>query len=137
MENTQEAGFGLRLRGERKRVGLTQSELASAGGVSTSSQGAYEAETHKPDIAYLTAIAAVGIDVTYVVLGAPGKITSEAINWPILLQIVDLIDRWVATQPLPPPPGMRAHFAKVFYEQFLADQTFAPEKFEISIKRVG
>ena len=33
MENKQETGFGLRLRGERKRIGLTQSELAAACGL--------------------------------------------------------------------------------------------------------
>jgi len=60
---------GDRLKEERKRLGLNQTDLAAAGGVQKNAQGNYEADLRSPDAGYLAAVAAHGIDVQYVLTG--------------------------------------------------------------------
>lgn len=68
------SNFGERLRQERKRLGLTQDELAEHGGVKKGAQFNYENGVRNPDTEYLIAIAAVGIDTQYLLHGEPSKI---------------------------------------------------------------
>ena len=57
------------LREERKRLGLTQEELATIGGVKVNAQGVYERGLRTPNAIYLENIANAGVDVLYVVTG--------------------------------------------------------------------
>lgn len=68
--------FGRRLAEERKRLGLTQAELAERGGVSMRAQNTYENDHRTPDAAYLAAVAGCGVDVTYVLTGI--RVTTES-----------------------------------------------------------
>lgn len=63
--------FAERLRHERVRLGLTQAQLGTAGGVSLNSQNDYESSTKDrlPKADYLIAIAKVGVDIGFVVTG--------------------------------------------------------------------
>jgi transcriptional regulator with XRE-family HTH domain len=63
--------FGDRLRLERTRLGLTQEAFSAVGGVKKLAQGAYEQDKRFPDASYLIAIAKVGVDIQYVLLGIP------------------------------------------------------------------
>jgi len=65
--------FGARLREERQRLGLSQTVLGEAGGVLVQAQRLYEQDKRKPDIGYLSAIAASGVDVLYVITGRREK----------------------------------------------------------------
>lgn len=58
-----------RLKEERVRLGLSQSEFAEIAGAHRKSQGNYESGERAPDAAYLEAIAAAGADVQYIVTG--------------------------------------------------------------------
>ncbi|MDR3086760.1 MAG: helix-turn-helix domain-containing protein [Azoarcus sp.] len=62
--------FGERLRAERERFGLTQTQLGLAGGVQKQAQLKYEKDERSPDAAYLSAIASIGVDVLYILTGA-------------------------------------------------------------------
>lgn len=62
-------GFGLRLREERERLGLSQTALASAGGVKRLAQSQYEKEVSTPTVRYLAAVASAGIDLQYALFG--------------------------------------------------------------------
>lgn len=62
-------GFGLRLKAERKRLGLSQAQLAEIGGIGRLAQVQYESEATSPTTRYLSAIASAGIDLAYLVLG--------------------------------------------------------------------
>ena len=64
-------GFGDRLKQERERLGLNQTELAAAAGASKNSQYNYEKGERSPDAAYLAAVAQKGVDILYVVTGVP------------------------------------------------------------------
>jgi len=61
--------YGDRLREERHKLALTQTELGAVGGVRQLAQSLYEQGKRKPDIAYLAAVAAAGVDVLYVITG--------------------------------------------------------------------
>lgn len=74
------SGLGIRLREERKRLGKTQAEFADAGGVGRLSQIQYENESTAPTTRYLSGIANIGVDLTYLLLGirlATGQLTTE------------------------------------------------------------
>ena len=62
-------GFGLRLREERERLGLTQRVFGDIGGVEPNAQGKYESGERTPRIDYLAALAAKGVDALYVLSG--------------------------------------------------------------------
>ncbi|WP_313103766.1 helix-turn-helix domain-containing protein [Stutzerimonas nitrititolerans] len=62
-------GLGDRLKEERERLGMSQTEFAFVAGVSKNSQFNYEKGERNPDAAYLEAVASVGVDVLYVLTG--------------------------------------------------------------------
>lgn len=63
--------FGERLRQERSRLSLTQEAFAAIGGVKKLAQINYEQGKTFPDAGYLIALSSVGVDIAYVMLGAP------------------------------------------------------------------
>lgn len=77
------AGFGQRLKAERKRLKLNQSEMAEIGGVGRLAQSQYESEQTAPTTRYLSAISAAGVDLSYLVLGIrpdANKLTAEQLD---------------------------------------------------------
>lgn len=66
--------FGKRLKEERKRLKLTQPQLAEIAGTTKGTQLLYEKDDMRANSDYLAAIAKVGIDVTYVLTGERGGV---------------------------------------------------------------
>lgn len=58
-----------RLRSERKLLGLSQAQLALLGGIQANAQGLYEKGSRSPRADYLGCLAALGMDVQFIVLG--------------------------------------------------------------------
>lgn len=73
-------GIGERLKKERVRLGLNQSDFAAIGGAHRKSQGNYELGERYPDAAYLAAIAAAGADIRYIVTGERDGPPPEALS---------------------------------------------------------
>lgn len=69
--------FGSRLRRERVRSRLTQSDLAELGGVKSNAQGHYESGYRFPKADYLQAISDI-IDVSYLItsIRSPGIVSA-------------------------------------------------------------
>lgn len=61
--------IGERLKTERLRLAYTQIQLAKEVGVAQGTQTLYETGKRTPDARYLSAIHALGLDVTYIVAG--------------------------------------------------------------------
>lgn len=61
--------FAERLREERKRVGLTQTDMAAAGGVQKNAQSLYEKGERAPSADYLQKLVNTGIDVPFLFTG--------------------------------------------------------------------
>lgn len=72
--------FSIRLREERKRLSLTQADMAAAGGVKPNAQVHYESGDRVPSADYLQRLEGAGIDVLYVLTGrraAPSDLSPE------------------------------------------------------------
>jgi transcriptional regulator with XRE-family HTH domain len=65
--------IGMRLKQERKRLGMTQPDFALVGGVEKGTQINYEQDKRFPDVKYLLVIAAIGIDTHYILHGEPSQ----------------------------------------------------------------
>lgn len=65
----QTVSIGDRLREERQRLDLNQTQMGESGGVTKKTQMLYEAGDRFPDAAYLAAVAKSGVNIGYVVTG--------------------------------------------------------------------
>lgn len=94
-------GFGQRLKQERLRLGKSQLEFAQAGGVGRLSQIQYENETTAPTTRYLSKIADIQADLSFLLFGArsgAGKLT--AVQEERIEKVAfDLIETYAKTQP--------------------------------------
>ena len=63
------SSIGSRLKDERERLGLNQTELAELCGATRKTQFNYETNVRRPDADYLAALATAGADVLYVLTG--------------------------------------------------------------------
>lgn len=61
--------IGGRLKKERERIGLNQTDMAAHGGVQLRAQVRYEKGERMPDAEYLAGVANAGIDILYVITG--------------------------------------------------------------------
>ncbi len=69
VENLILKDFGTRLKEERRRLKLSQEELAKLGGVSRASQYLYEQGSRAPNIEYLMRLARGGADSFFLITG--------------------------------------------------------------------
>jgi transcriptional regulator with XRE-family HTH domain len=69
--------LGQRLREERVRVGLSQTELAAVGGLQQRAQLNYESGARSPDANYLLALKSVGVDIVYVLTGQRAALAGD------------------------------------------------------------
>ena len=74
------SGIGERLREERDRLALNQTDFGLAAGVSRGTQKAYELETSSPDIRYLSTLQGMGVDVHFVLTGAKVQADAGSLN---------------------------------------------------------
>uniref|UniRef100_A0A7C1WUF6 Helix-turn-helix domain-containing protein n=1 Tax=Pseudomonas graminis TaxID=158627 RepID=A0A7C1WUF6_9PSED len=72
--------LGSRLKEERKRLGLSQQDFGSIGGVEANAQGKYESGERIPRSDYLAALGKKGIDVMYVLSGERTPIATDTLN---------------------------------------------------------
>jgi transcriptional regulator with XRE-family HTH domain len=61
--------FGKRLRAERNKIGLSQTEFAALGGGKKHAQINYEADKSSPTCEFLSKLTLHGVDVVYVLTG--------------------------------------------------------------------
>ena len=92
---------GLRIRKERKRIGLTQEEFGALGGAQRLAQGQYEKGVREPRLSYLISLAAASVDIIFIITGKrrieaylddPKRRTSE-------LSAMAMVEDYVRTLP--------------------------------------
>ncbi|WP_168400611.1 helix-turn-helix domain-containing protein [Erwinia amylovora] len=69
--------IGSRLREERDKLGLNQTDFAKLGGQSRGSQAYYERDERSPDARYLSTLSGLGVDVLYVITGAHTPVVQD------------------------------------------------------------
>ncbi|UVM06402.1 helix-turn-helix domain-containing protein [Pseudomonas laurylsulfatiphila] len=72
--------IGARLREERTRLGVSQTELAVACGIAKNTQLNYEKDERSPDAKYLSAAEALGMDVYYVLVGKHFPVSPDQLS---------------------------------------------------------
>jgi transcriptional regulator with XRE-family HTH domain len=72
--------FPIRLKQERRRLRMNQTEFANAGGVQKQAQFTYEKGMRYPDANYLAGISEVGVDVLYLLTGRTSDPATLALN---------------------------------------------------------
>lgn len=70
--------IGERLKLERERLDLSQTQFGAVGGVTKQAQIRYEKGERKPDVLYLIEISKLGIDIDYILFGTNGQ--GETLN---------------------------------------------------------
>ena len=85
-------GIGERLKEERERLGLNQTEFAALAGASKNSQYNYEKGERSPDANYLAAAAKQGVDVLYVVTGLRLPASADVLS-PERAELLHLVQK--------------------------------------------
>lgn len=82
--------LGERLREERERLGLSQTQFGDLAQVTKKTQMLYEGDQRSPKADYLTSIAAQGVDVQYVLVGNRSVPESQPLGLPVSEPAPDL-----------------------------------------------
>ena len=98
MSATQDdSTFPARVREERERLGLTQTEFGRLGGVSKMAQWKNEQWKHWPTLEYIQNLqASGGIDIVYLVTG--NRDSKDRIDWRLLRDAFLLVQRSLASR---------------------------------------
>ena len=80
--------FGERLKEERKRLGMNQTEFALLGGVVKFTQINYEKGDNSPNLDYLAKLEAAGVDAYYILTGkhTPEPTSEQLLPFPQRLE---------------------------------------------------
>lgn len=113
--------FGFRLAAERKRLKLSQQQLAELLQVSRSVIGMIETDQSGLGAERLLELGSHGFDVLKVLTGEPGSTAAgRLLNWNLCLAISDQVDTWARSREISLPPEKKAIIVKHLYLQFAA-----------------
>lgn len=127
-----------RLRSERARLGLSQLQLCTAGGVSKSTQVAYESGQRVPDLLYLDGVTEVGVDAVLVVSGLPQKtFVAKNFDWHLLKEILSAVSEFEEEQQVSISSTKLADLIHLLYDEFSSDGVIAPERLARALRLVA
>lgn len=88
--------IGQRLKAERRRLNLSQEELAVAGGIRRSTLYQYERGDRRPSLDFLLKTASAGVDLNFIIFGQRSvRLADEVrVERHILDQIYAIVDRY-------------------------------------------
>ncbi|KAF3999044.1 helix-turn-helix domain-containing protein [Glaciimonas immobilis] len=125
-------GIGLRLKEERERLGMSQTEFAALCDVGRKTQFNYESDERSPDANYLAAIAQSGADIGYIVTGrhSDAKIAQGTIvNWTLLEQVIVGVEEFLTERKAKLKPEKKAGLIRVLYAKFSDDKNLDQTRF--------
>lgn len=94
---TVKAGFGERLKTERRRLGLTQEAFAEKAGVQRLAQSQYESGLREPRLSYLAAVGHLGANLDYLLYEHPhreGRLSDESAR-KVEIDAFKLVDEYI------------------------------------------
>lgn len=133
--------FCERLRAERTRLGLNQTDFAALADVTKKTQMLYEAGDRVPDAHYMAAIANAGADMYYIITGQKIIVPTQASAWaPIdsekLGRIIEMLETAAKQAGRRWPPKKLAEVAAEIYNALGHEQTFDEARVERILKLV-
>ena len=116
--------FGKRLRAERNRLNLSQTQVAIAGKVSKTTQVAYESGVHVPDLEYLTNIETLGVDKIFLISGiSKNSYVEKEFDWLLLGEIAEALIEWAGENGVQIPPHKFSDLLRLLYREFSETKT--------------
>lgn len=131
------SGFGLRLKEERKRLGLNQAELAEVGGVGRLAQLQYESEASAPTTRYLSALGSIGVNLVYLIANV--RLERDGLKDEQLERVERRAFEWVETCAETQPDGKMSAEARRLLHQTIRGVLIQmelgtlPENFDMSL----
>jgi len=116
--------IGKRLSEERKRQVMNQDQFAAIGGVTRPTQSRYERGDRSLDAAYLSKLAAHGVDVQYIITGAR---TASATAVRTMSESWEAIEHACAARGLTLSPTQKRKAAEALYHARQTQLTDKPE----------
>lgn len=114
--------YGQRIAAERKRLGLTQHELATLLGIGRTAVAMIETGKASFDISRLVKLGATGFDILFVLTGMPGhQAAGKLLDWELCLAIAKHVQKWADQRGTQLPSAKEAMLVKNIYVQ-VADQ---------------
>jgi transcriptional regulator with XRE-family HTH domain len=119
--------FARRLRTERLRLGLSQAQMATAGGVAKATQIGYEQAARKPDAGYLVGLLNADVDLMFLFTGTPKhERVTEDLDWKLVIRILDEVKAWCAKNEVEIELNKRPELLRLLYRYFYAKQHVVP-----------
>jgi len=110
--------FGQRLAEERRRLGLSQKELADKLGVGRSTVGMIETDRVEIDAKRLVRLGPDGFDVVFILTGEPARLAAGRIlDWGLCYEITRRLFEWAASREIQVPADKAAAIVKTIYLQ--------------------
>lgn len=113
--------IGARIRQERKRLSMTQDDLAQVMGVSRASVATYEADRSSPDLHAMNKARDVGFDVWWILTGSKGNPHQSKLEWQRIRQIAEEVHRWMLEHQLPQSLPMQIQLIESLYTKALSE----------------
>lgn len=112
--------FGKRLAIERRRLGLSQAELAPHLGIGRSALAMIETDRAPLDVAHLIDLAEkISLDPIFVLTGERSRVAaSKLMDWDLISAIQTGIQSWCAAHKIVLPPEKNVLIVKILYERF-------------------
>ena len=107
--------LGLRLRSERKRLGLTQAELASRTGVSRAAVATYEAGRTPPDVEFIDRLREAGVRTGYVVDGEVAASSTPLFDWELARHLMARVVEYAQQNNVDLEPTQLIDLVQVLY----------------------
>ena len=90
----QDDYIGHRLQLDRRRLGLSQTELGDLTGVSRAAQAGYEAGRSTPDVVYILKASAAGVDLDFVLTGKTSLEASvDKFDWALAEELMAAVHK--------------------------------------------
>jgi transcriptional regulator with XRE-family HTH domain len=117
------AALGRRLQAERKRLGLTQSDLASFTGLSRAAVAGYEAGRTAPDVVFIDRLRSAGIRTGFVVDGDRNdQAAPPAFDWELARQLMSRVVGYAQAQSVELEPSQLIDIVQVLYAGAMQDR---------------
>jgi transcriptional regulator with XRE-family HTH domain len=113
--------FGLRLSSERRRLGLSQQNVADLLGLCRSAVGMLETDRASLEVQRLLQLGQSGYDVLKVLTDEPGQVAAGRIlDWNLCVEVNNRVSAWEHARGLQLPPDKKALVVKHLYLRFAA-----------------
>lgn len=108
--------LGVRLSSERRRLGLSQQQVADLLGLSRSAVGMFETDRASLEVQRLLQLGSVGYDVLKVLTDEPGQVAAgRVLDWNLCVKVTERVNAWEQARGLRLPEDKKALVVKHLY----------------------